>query len=68
MSPQSSAPVTMVLSSMLLECLSRKLNQSTAILGAREVKPCNLALKESAMTSETHWSKRALPPQPGPAL
>lgn len=45
---------------------SRKLNQNTGIPGTREVKPCNLPLKESAMTSETHWSKLALPPHPGP--
>lgn len=60
-SPESRGHPTMVLSSMLLECLSRKLNQNTGIPVTREVKPCNLPLKESAMTSDTHWSK---PPTP----
>lgn len=62
--PESSVCPTMVLSSAMLERLSRKLNQNKGILGTREVKPCNLPLKESAMTSETHWS--ALPPHPSP--
>lgn len=67
-SPESSVRLTIVLSSTSLKCLSRKFNQNTGIPGTREVKPCNLPLKESAMTSETHWSKPALPPHPTSAL
>lgn len=65
-STESRVRLTMALRSMLLEYLSRKLNQNTDILGTRDVKPSNLPLKESAMTSETHWSKPALPPHPSP--
>jgi len=65
-SPESSVHLTIVLNSVLLECLSRKLNQNTGIPGTREVKPCNLPLKESAMTSETHWSKPVLTPHRSP--
>lgn len=65
-STESRVLLTMALRSMLLEYLSRTLNQDTDILGTRDAKPSNLPLKESAMTSETHWSKPALPPHPSP--
>lgn len=47
-----------------LKCLLRELNQNTDSLGRRDAKPFNLPLKESAVTSETHWSKPVTPPPP----
>lgn len=51
-----------------LKCLLRQLNQNSDILGRRHAKPFNLPLKESAMTSETHWSKPVIPPSHWAAL
>lgn len=45
-----------------LKCLLRELNQNPDSLGRRDAKPFNLPLKESAVTSETHWSKPVTPP------
>lgn len=63
---KSSVRLTMVRRS--LKCLLRKLNQNTDSLGRGDAKPFNLALKESAVTSETHWSKPVTPPHPRTAL
>lgn len=65
MSPESSVCLIMAVSCLLLES-TEEINLVAGVPGTWEVKPCNLPMKESAMTSETHWPKPPLPLRPSP--